>query len=216
MKRDRAEAGLEDEAEQQPEAERAPPQEAAQAAAQQEYDEDDDKPLMANYKMSRSMRKGAECPYLDTISRQVRLPPVACCCHSWLAANGASPAQRVQALCTAAGLLSGSLATASSCRVRHLRLLTAVLPAEPGFRFREVLLRDAERAQCVCVLGVWQVLPGAGPQHTSIHTCARGRAPHVHEGAAPARLLACVARCMYLFGVVELQVSQPSDIVAEG
>ncbi|KAI3435999.1 hypothetical protein D9Q98_002056 [Chlorella vulgaris] len=72
MKRDREEAGLEDETEQQPEADGAPPQEAAQpqAAAQQEYDEDDDKPLMANYKMSRSMRKGAECPYLDTISRQ--------------------------------------------------------------------------------------------------------------------------------------------------
>lgn len=109
MKRDREEAGLEDETEQQPEADGAPPQEAAQpqAAAQQEYDEDDDKPLMANYKMSRSMRKGAECPYLDTISRQVRLPPVVCCCHSWLAANGASPAQRVQALCTAAGCCRG-------------------------------------------------------------------------------------------------------------
>lgn len=39
---------------------------------QAEDDEDDDKPLLANYKMSRSVRKGAECPYLDTISRQVR------------------------------------------------------------------------------------------------------------------------------------------------
>ncbi len=35
-------------------------------------DDEDDKPLLANYKMSRSSKKGSECPYLDTISRQVR------------------------------------------------------------------------------------------------------------------------------------------------
>lgn len=48
--------------------------EAAPAAGVQEDDEDD-KPLVSNYKMSRSVRKGAECPYLDTISRQVPPPP---------------------------------------------------------------------------------------------------------------------------------------------
>jgi hypothetical protein len=53
----------------------AQPQEPAAAAGVQEDDEDD-KPLLANYKMSRSVRKGAECPYLDTISRQV--PPLPC------------------------------------------------------------------------------------------------------------------------------------------
>ena len=49
---------------------------------------EDDKPLMSHYKMSRSVRKGAECPYLDTISRQVRRPslPPAPAVHS-------SPAQ---------------------------------------------------------------------------------------------------------------------------
>lgn len=40
-------------------------------AAVQAQDEEDDKPLLANYKMSRSVKKGHECPYLDTISRQV-------------------------------------------------------------------------------------------------------------------------------------------------
>ena len=45
----------------------------AAAAADEEDggDSEDDKPLFSNYKMSRSVRKGAECPYLDTISRQV-------------------------------------------------------------------------------------------------------------------------------------------------
>ena len=52
---------------------------APQQAAEDEDEEEDDKPLMANYKMSRSVRKGAECPYLDTISRQVRRPPAPFC-----------------------------------------------------------------------------------------------------------------------------------------
>ncbi len=47
--------------------------EAASAQQQVDEDEDDDKPLLASYKMSRSVRKGVECPYLDTISRQVGL-----------------------------------------------------------------------------------------------------------------------------------------------
>lgn len=34
-------------------------------------DGDDDAPLLSNFKMSRTVRKGHECPYLDTISRQV-------------------------------------------------------------------------------------------------------------------------------------------------
>ena len=40
-------------------------------AQQAEDDDEDDKPLLQNYKMSKSLRKGIECPYLDTISRQV-------------------------------------------------------------------------------------------------------------------------------------------------
>lgn len=52
--------------------EQAAPEEPAAAAEAQPEDEEDDKPLMSHYKMSRSVRKGAECPYLDTISRQVR------------------------------------------------------------------------------------------------------------------------------------------------
>ncbi|PSC71207.1 U4 tri-snRNP-associated 2 [Micractinium conductrix] len=40
------------------------------AAAAVEDDDDDDKPLASNFKMSRSVRKGTECPYLDTIARQ--------------------------------------------------------------------------------------------------------------------------------------------------
>lgn len=48
------------------------PGEGQQPAAQQvEEDDDDDKPLAQNYRMSKTLRKGAECPYLDTISRQV-------------------------------------------------------------------------------------------------------------------------------------------------
>lgn len=50
--------------------EQAAPEEPAAAAEAQPEDEEDDKPLMSHYKMSRSVRKGAECPYLDTISRQ--------------------------------------------------------------------------------------------------------------------------------------------------
>lgn len=49
------------------------------AAAQQEPvevqaagdDEEDDQPLYSSYRMSSAVRRGAECPYLDTISRQV-------------------------------------------------------------------------------------------------------------------------------------------------
>jgi hypothetical protein len=44
--------------------------EPASAAPGMEDDEDD-KPLLANYRMSRTCKKGSECPYLDTISRQV-------------------------------------------------------------------------------------------------------------------------------------------------
>lgn len=70
------------------------PDEGQQPAAQQaEEDDEDDKPLVQNYRMSKTLRKGAECPYLDTISRQVwgggaggRL----CyggCCTAWGAGN---------------------------------------------------------------------------------------------------------------------------------
>jgi hypothetical protein len=34
-------------------------------------DNDDDAPLVSNYKMSRAVCNGHECPYLDSISRQV-------------------------------------------------------------------------------------------------------------------------------------------------
>ena len=71
MKRGRDELEAGDDGEGQPE--QAAAQEPAAAAGAQE-EEDDDKPLMASYKMSRSVRKGAECPYLDTISRQVPPP----------------------------------------------------------------------------------------------------------------------------------------------
>ena len=48
------------------------PGDGQQPAAQQgEEDGEDDKPLLQNYKMSKARRKGTECPYLDTISRQV-------------------------------------------------------------------------------------------------------------------------------------------------
>lgn len=40
-------------------------------AVAQEDNEDDNKPLFSNFKMSRAVRRGNECPYLDTISRQV-------------------------------------------------------------------------------------------------------------------------------------------------
>lgn len=36
-------------------------------------EEDDDAPLVSNYKMSRAVCKGHECPYLDSISRQVSI-----------------------------------------------------------------------------------------------------------------------------------------------
>ena len=85
MKRSREELEREDaegQAEQPAAAEPAAAAEAAAPNAQQqqqqqqqpaaEEDSDDDKPLFANYRMSRNVRKGAECPYLDTISRQVR------------------------------------------------------------------------------------------------------------------------------------------------
>lgn len=39
-------------------------------AVAQEDNEDDNKPLFSNFKMSRAVRRGNECPYLDTISRQ--------------------------------------------------------------------------------------------------------------------------------------------------
>lgn len=38
---------------------------------------EDDQPLHRNFKMSKAVRTGAECPYLDTISRQVS------CCGLW-------------------------------------------------------------------------------------------------------------------------------------
>lgn len=34
-------------------------------------DEADDQPLHKNFRMSSAVRTGADCPYLDTISRQV-------------------------------------------------------------------------------------------------------------------------------------------------
>ena len=76
MKRGRDELEAGDDGEGQPEQTVA--QEPAAAAAAQEEESDDDKPLVANYKMSHSVRKGAECPYLDTISRQVTQLPPAC------------------------------------------------------------------------------------------------------------------------------------------
>lgn len=33
--------------------------------------DEDDKPLYSNFRMSSAVRRGNECPYLDTISRQV-------------------------------------------------------------------------------------------------------------------------------------------------
>lgn len=44
-----------------------PPQNAARAT----IDDEDDAPLSKNYRLGKSVRKGAECPYLDSISRQV-------------------------------------------------------------------------------------------------------------------------------------------------
>ncbi|KAL4458676.1 hypothetical protein ABPG75_013541 [Micractinium tetrahymenae] len=40
------------------------------AAAAPPEDDEDDAPLHKNFRMSSAVRKGAECPYLDTISRQ--------------------------------------------------------------------------------------------------------------------------------------------------
>ena len=36
-------------------------------------DNEDDAPLVSNYKMNRTVCSGHECPYLDSISRQVRI-----------------------------------------------------------------------------------------------------------------------------------------------
>lgn len=44
----------------------------ASTAGRVESDAEDDLPLHKNFRMSSSVRVGAECPYLDTISRQVR------------------------------------------------------------------------------------------------------------------------------------------------
>ena len=46
---------------------------AARAVREPEERDEDDQPLHRNYKMSKAVRTGAECPYLDTISRQVGL-----------------------------------------------------------------------------------------------------------------------------------------------
>lgn len=60
-------------------------------AQQADEDDEDDKPLLQNYKMSKALRKGTECPYLDTISRQVgarrawRRGAAGCRCRRWLA-----------------------------------------------------------------------------------------------------------------------------------
>jgi hypothetical protein len=35
-------------------------------------DDSDDEPVISMHRQSRQVRSGAECPYLDTISRQVR------------------------------------------------------------------------------------------------------------------------------------------------
>ena len=81
MKRDREEFEEGDasaEAAEQPAA-----SEPAPAAQEEEAaDDEDDQPLITNYRMSRSVRKGAECPYLDTISRQVPPPPAASAAHT--------------------------------------------------------------------------------------------------------------------------------------
>ena len=49
----------------------AKPADDAPKAAPQEEEDDDDAPLVSNFKMSRAVCKGNECPYLDSISRQV-------------------------------------------------------------------------------------------------------------------------------------------------
>lgn len=46
---------------------------AQQMAAAALQDDDDDAPVISNYKLGQAVRKGHECPYLDTISRQVSL-----------------------------------------------------------------------------------------------------------------------------------------------
>ena len=43
-------------------------------AAVPPQEEDDDAPIVSSFKMSKAVRKGHECPYLDTISRQVSIP----------------------------------------------------------------------------------------------------------------------------------------------
>ena len=45
----------------------------APAAASAPEQDDDDAPLLSNFKMSKAVCKGHECPYLDSISRQVTI-----------------------------------------------------------------------------------------------------------------------------------------------
>lgn len=77
MKRPREEdegKGGRSDGQQAPEVKAEPSNGEEQPAVKQEAEQDEedlDRPLLANYRMSRAVRKGAECPYLDTISRQV-------------------------------------------------------------------------------------------------------------------------------------------------
>jgi hypothetical protein len=48
-----------------------PPVENYNAKDDIDGDNEDDAPLVSNYKMSRAVCSGHECPYLDSISRQV-------------------------------------------------------------------------------------------------------------------------------------------------
>lgn len=55
---------------------RAKVEQPAEAPVKQEQnlpdDDDDDKPVLGTTRVGNRTRKGAECPYLDSVSRQVR------------------------------------------------------------------------------------------------------------------------------------------------
>lgn len=139
--------------------------------------EDDDKPFLAPKSQRRMVVPGEQCPFLDTISRQVRdhtayrphvvVGPVS---GGWLitaTVAGVSYAPEEQPFHGHA-----VRSPAKNALKRH---------AESGLRLREVLQRISEPSKRVRVPGLWQLLPGQRAWHARAHALRRGRAPPVHQ-----------------------------------
>lgn len=97
-----------------------------------EDSDDDEERYQPQRRTGSSTRKGTECPYLDTISRQVRGKSL-----SYL-----SSLDCLVLFCRNSG---------------HPEVPVG---AESRLRLREVLLGVAQPHQCVCLPGVRQILPG--------------------------------------------------------